>query len=125
MIFMDISIDIHIHCKPGYKTLLLQLDLRVVEKTLIDLVSRKNAIIHYNHCQILIAPVTRSQCQAMICNAMNAAWAPAEFLRATARNASRVLAIVEVSVRPSVTRLSPVKTMQIFTESGSSSLTQQ
>jgi len=48
----------------------------------------------------------------MVCNAMNAAWARAGFLRATARNASRVLAIVEVSVRPSVTPLSPVKTMQ-------------
>ena len=48
---------------------------------------------------------------------MNAAWAPDGFLRATARNASRILAIVEVSVRSSVTPLSPVKTLQnaIFT----------
>jgi len=53
----------------------------------------------------------------MICNAMNAAWAPDGFLRATARNASRILAIVEVSVHLSVTPLSPVKTLQnaIFT----------
>jgi len=43
---------------------------------------------------------------------MNAAWASAGFLRATARNASRVLAIVEMSVRPFVTLLSFVKTMQ-------------
>jgi len=30
---------------------------------------------------------------------MNAAWAPDGFLHATARNASRILAIVDVSVR--------------------------
>jgi len=48
----------------------------------------------------------------MICNAVNAAWAPAGFLRAIARNTSRILAIVEVSDRSSVTPLSPVKTMQ-------------
>jgi len=48
---------------------------------------------------------------------MNAAWAPDGFLRATAHNASRILAIVEVSIRSSVTPLSPVKTLQnaIFT----------
>jgi len=38
------------------------------------------------------------------------------YLRATAHNASRVLAIVEVSVRPSVrlsiTHLNPIKTVQ-------------
>jgi len=59
----------------------------------------------------IIGTVTRSRCQAMMCNAMNVA-ASAGFLRATARNASRILAIVEVSVRSSVTPLSPVKTMQ-------------
>jgi len=63
-----------------------------------DSESRKNVIIHYNHCKILIAPVrlyhrhivTRSRCQAMTCNAMNAACAPAGFLRATARCFARL-----------------------------------
>jgi len=40
----------------------------------------------------------------MICNVMKAAWASAGFLR--------ILAILEVSVRSSVTPLSPIKMVQ-------------